>query len=143
MKRVGYVHAFHQPGRVGALVHGEVLGDSGASFVGQLPGALIAHPAVNTAAAGVDPEEVLEAEVVAEALVDDLHGDCHEGPALVADVRGGAAVGASEKATIGDGAKAKDARALETKPEPSADDSLEGKIRGRYESVRVIERDRV
>ena len=91
MKRVGYVNSFHQAGRVGALVHGEVLGDSGARLVGQRPGALIAHPAVNTAAAGVDPEEVLEAEVVAEALVDDLHGDCHEGPALVADVRGGAA----------------------------------------------------
>ena len=91
VERVGHVDALHESGGVGALVHGEVLGDRRARLVGQLPGALVAHPTVDTASAGVDPEEVVEPEVFPQALVDDLHGDVHEGPALVADVRRGAA----------------------------------------------------
>ena len=52
---------------------------------------LVRDPAVNTATARIDPEEVLEAKVLAQRLVDDLDGDRHERPAAVADGSAGAA----------------------------------------------------
>ena len=56
-----------------------------------LPGLRVRDPAVDAPAPRVHPEEVLEAEVLAQGPVQDLEGERHELPALVADGRAGAA----------------------------------------------------
>ena len=47
-----------------AHLAGQVLDDGRARLVGQIPRFLVAHPAVNTTAAGIYPEDVLESEVL-------------------------------------------------------------------------------
>ena len=56
-----------------------------------LPGLRVRDPAVDAPAPRVHPEEVLEAEVLAQGPVQDLEGERHELPALVADGRARAA----------------------------------------------------
>mmetsp|Transcript_25024 Transcript_25024/g.62547 ORF Transcript_25024/g.62547 Transcript_25024/m.62547 type:complete len:435 (+) Transcript_25024:215-1519(+) len=90
VQRGGRRHALDRARRVCALIHGEILGDSGAALIGQLARALVADPAVDTAAPRVNPQQVLESKVVPQALIHNLDGNCHEGPALIADVGGGA-----------------------------------------------------
>jgi len=48
-------------------------------------GALVRHPAMDTTTTRVDPEQVLEAKVLAQRRVQHLDGRDHETPALVAD----------------------------------------------------------
>mmetsp|Transcript_25492 Transcript_25492/g.78556 ORF Transcript_25492/g.78556 Transcript_25492/m.78556 type:complete len:312 (-) Transcript_25492:249-1184(-) len=66
---------------------GEVLDDGEARVVGELAARGVGDPAVDAAAARVDPHDVLEAEVVAERGVDDFDGRVHVVPALAADAR--------------------------------------------------------
>ena len=68
-----------------ALDDGEVLGDRRATFVAQLSRALIADPAVNTATTGIDPQQVLETEILAQADVEHLERHRHQRPALSTD----------------------------------------------------------
>lgn len=64
----------------------EVAGDGAPLLVVHEAGLLVADPGVGAAAARVHPEDVAEAEVVAQRGVDDLDGHGHELPALEADV---------------------------------------------------------
>lgn len=78
-------------GRGAAFDNLEVAGDGLALVVFQLARLLVADPGVGAAAAGVDPQDVREAEVLAQRGVNDLDGHCGEGPAFSADVGAGAA----------------------------------------------------
>lgn len=64
----------------------EVARDGPPLLVVHEAGLLVADPGVGAAAARVDPEDVAEAEVVAQGGVEDLDGHGHELPALEADV---------------------------------------------------------
>lgn len=64
----------------------EVACDGLAAVVGQTAGARVADPSVRAAPTRVDPENVLEAEIVTESRVDDLDGHGDEGPAFLANV---------------------------------------------------------
>ena len=48
---------------------------------------LVADPAMDTSSPGVDPDDVLEAEVLAQGTFADLDGAGHVLPALLADGR--------------------------------------------------------
>ena len=62
----------------------EVVGDGGAHVVGHDTRARVAAPAVNAAAARVDEEQVLEAEVLDEHLVEHARRERHDRPTSVA-----------------------------------------------------------
>ena len=74
-----------------ALYHGQVVHQRAPLLVRELHRLLVRDPQVYAAPAGVDPEEVMVAELLADGLVEDIHGDGDEVPAAVADVGAGAA----------------------------------------------------
>lgn len=63
------------------------IADEGFASIGvQLPCPVIANPAMDTTSTRVNPEEVLEAKVFPENLVNDLDRNGHPVPAFVADI---------------------------------------------------------
>ncbi len=60
-------------------------------LVVELAGLFIGDPSMDTTTAGIDPEDVVEAEVFPQGGIDDFDGHCGEGPAFGADVCFGAA----------------------------------------------------
>ena len=73
-----------QPAGGGVELGGEVVGDGGAHVVGHDARARVAAPAVDAAAARVDEEQVLEAEVAHEDLVEHTRREGHDRPTPVA-----------------------------------------------------------
>ena len=62
-----------------------IVSDGGAHLVVHRASGLVSDPAMDTSAAGEDPEHGLEAEVVRERVVEDQRRAGHVGPALAAD----------------------------------------------------------
>lgn len=73
-----------QPAGGGVELGREVVGDGGAHVIGHDARARVADPAVNAAAARVDEEQVLEAEVLDEDLVERACRERHDRPTSVA-----------------------------------------------------------
>jgi len=73
-----------QPAGGGVELGREVVGDGGAHVVGHDARARVAAPAVDAAAARVDEEQVLEAEVADEDLVEHARREGHDRPTPVA-----------------------------------------------------------
>ena len=67
-------------------------GDEGlALVVGEVHCVWVGYPEMDAPTAGVDPEEMVEAKLIAEGSVEDANCDGYEGPAPVADVGCGTA----------------------------------------------------